>query len=202
MKELARTLEALHTFTNPKNALEQYVTPSDIAAEILWDYHMKYGFKQKTVNDLGCGPGILGIGALLLGAKKVYFVDEDQDVESILEENIQLIKENYELAGSHEFKKQDIAFYKTKSDTVIQNPPFGTSNKGKDILFLKQALKIANHIISFHKTSTKQYIKDFITNKGSTILNISDYKFTLKKTRKHHIKPRKHIRVTCFIIKS
>lgn len=33
--------------------------------------------KQQTLIDYGCGSGILGIGALLLGAKKVHGVDND-----------------------------------------------------------------------------------------------------------------------------
>jgi len=49
-------------------------------------------FKDKTVLDLGCGSGILGITALKLGAKKCYFVDIDPIATKAALENATLNK--------------------------------------------------------------------------------------------------------------
>jgi ribosomal protein L11 methyltransferase len=37
----------------------------------------KQSLEGKTVIDFGCGSGILGIAALLLGAEKVWAIDND-----------------------------------------------------------------------------------------------------------------------------
>jgi len=52
-------------------------------AEKLLSPHVKRGM---TVLDLGCGTGVLGIGALLLGAK-VYFVESDGSALEIARNN-------------------------------------------------------------------------------------------------------------------
>lgn len=45
---------------------------------------------SQVIADIGCGTGILGIGAVLLGASKVYAVDTDAIAVSATEENRQL----------------------------------------------------------------------------------------------------------------
>lgn len=70
LKHLQSELEDMKTFENPKVELEQYTTSSYIAASILHTAQSVYGdIKDKTVADLGCGTGILSIGAVVLGAK-------------------------------------------------------------------------------------------------------------------------------------
>ena len=82
-KALEIELSRLKGFIIAKVSSEQYITPSSIAAEVLWKAHLLGEVRDKTIVDLGCGSGILGIGALLLGAKKVIFVDND-DSKKIL----------------------------------------------------------------------------------------------------------------------
>jgi len=67
---LAVILSSLLSFKSPKIKLEQYETPSEIAADVLWNAHMNGDLVDKTVADLGSGTGVLGLGAVLLGAKK------------------------------------------------------------------------------------------------------------------------------------
>eukprot|EP00438_Fugacium_kawagutii_P006899 Skav221023 [mRNA] locus=scaffold576:21245:37450:- [translate_table: standard] len=65
-----------HPARNPK--LEQYATDGDTAARWLMGIDKQDPFKelQEAVVDLGAGNGILGIGALLLGAPRAIFVEE------------------------------------------------------------------------------------------------------------------------------
>lgn len=46
--------------------------------------------QELTIADVGCGSGILSVGALLLGAKKVYAVDTDPLAVKATQENIEL----------------------------------------------------------------------------------------------------------------
>ena len=69
-KQLAMQLSKLVSVESKKVQLEQYPTDSEIAAEILWAAFMQGDIEDKSIADFGCGNGILGIGALLLGAKR------------------------------------------------------------------------------------------------------------------------------------
>ena len=48
----------------------------------------KYDFKNKKVADIGCGSGILSIGALKLGAQILLVLDNDQQAITTAEENL------------------------------------------------------------------------------------------------------------------
>lgn len=202
-KTLLKTLASLHGFESYKDRLEQYETNPDIAAEMLWELHMKEGLQNKEIIDLGCGPGILGIGCILLGSKKVTFIDVDNNVQPTLQKNLRKIKSEFEVNTNTTFLCKDVAFIKEmKSDIVVQNPPFGTKTKGKDILFLDRAFEMSNTVLSIHKTTTKKYVKDHAEKKGYFPHFKRDYKFPLQKTRKRHNKAVEHIYVTGFIFKS
>ena len=76
-KELCILLSKLKVFVDPSIRLEQYPTDSDIAGDVLWFANMHGDIEGKTIADLGSGTGILGLGALLMGAKKAFLVDID-----------------------------------------------------------------------------------------------------------------------------
>ena len=90
-KDLALLLSGLKHVSDEQAALEQYPTPAEIAADVLWTAHMQGDITGKSVADLGCGNGILGCGALLLGAKHVAFVDADRKVLGIAKENVKIL---------------------------------------------------------------------------------------------------------------
>jgi len=93
-KELALILSKLKDFESYDVELEQYSTPSEISAEVLWTACLNADIENKVILDAACGPGYFGIGALLLGAKKVYFVDIDEKILKIVKENINNIKKS------------------------------------------------------------------------------------------------------------
>jgi predicted RNA methylase len=71
LKQLQSLLEDVDGFAAPKIALEQYATGAHIAARILHTAHGLGDVEDCTVLDLGCGCGILGIAAVLMGAGHV-----------------------------------------------------------------------------------------------------------------------------------
>lgn len=182
--QLAVILSKLKTFEKPKVQLEQYQTESELAAEIVWFAFMSNDIKNKIIADLGCGNGILGIAALLLGAKQVYFVDIDNEAILLAKQNLNSLKlKNYILLH------QEIYEFNKKADTVLENPPFGIQNKYADKPFLEKAMQISNIIYSFHKIESKQFIQALALNNNFKVEAIIPIKFPIKKTQEFHKKP-------------
>ncbi|MBI2110499.1 methyltransferase, partial [Candidatus Woesearchaeota archaeon] len=127
-KSLAVILSRLEKIPSKNIFLEQYETDSEFAAKLLWSAFLHGDIKGKVIADLGCGNGILGIGALLLGAKKVYFVDVCD--LGIAKKNASEIN----LKNAF-FIQKDVREFKQKVDCVIQNPPFGVKKKHADKAF-------------------------------------------------------------------
>ena len=68
--DLELFLGSLEVMPNPKWELEQYTTPEQIAANMLYIAAYTHGdIVGKRVLDLGCGTGRLGLGAAFLGAE-------------------------------------------------------------------------------------------------------------------------------------
>ena len=65
--KLAIVLSNLETFRDPSAELEQYSFDVQSASTVLWNAYQLGDIEGKSVGDFGCGTGILGIGALLLG---------------------------------------------------------------------------------------------------------------------------------------
>jgi len=80
LKQLEAALNEIETFEKPKILLEQYPTRPHLAACILHSIESTYGdLDGKIIADLGCGTGVLSIGARLLGAISVVGFDIDPD---------------------------------------------------------------------------------------------------------------------------
>jgi putative methylase len=85
-RHLEMALQRIPAHKSPKVALEQYSTPSIIAADVLWNAHSMGDIEGLKVVDLGCGTGIFTIGAAMMGAAESVGVDIDDDAVSIAKE--------------------------------------------------------------------------------------------------------------------
>jgi putative methylase len=198
MKELAVVLSKLKVFERASEHLEQYATDSEVAAEVLWSASMRGDIEGKHVADLGCGTGVLGIGALLLGARYLTFVDMDESALATLRENLRFLENEYgELYENYEAFCRDIDDFDTVVDVVIMNPPFGTRTKHADVLFLAKALSISPVVYSMHKTSTEEFLSKWVTKQGAKITSRWRFAFPLKATMEHHERRIQRIEVTC-----
>lgn len=76
--------------------------------------------KDKVVIDYGCGSGILGVAALLLGAKKVYATDIDPQAVLATKQNAELngVLDNLYVALPEEFNE---TFKDQKADVLVAN---------------------------------------------------------------------------------
>lgn len=195
---LAIVLSKLEGFKEPKVRVEQYMVDSEIAAFVLWNGLLKGDIRQKVSVDLGCGTGILGIGALLLGAKKVFFIDNDGSALKIAKNSLEKVKSEFLIEGKAVFVCKDIVDFSEKCNTVIENPPFGVKVRHADRVFLKKAFEIGNIVYSFHKSESKKFIEAFSSENNFRITDVWDFKFPLKATYEFHSRRIKRIDVSCF----
>jgi len=198
--QLAIILSKLKEFETPDVQLEQYVTDSEIAAQIIWDAYMKHDIEGKKIADLGAGTGILGLGCALLAADTIFFVEKDPKAIWILKENMAFVREITKKAKKLNLKliKGDISKFNNKVDVVVQNPPFGTRDKGIDIKFLEKAMSLADVVYTFHKYTTKEYLKKQIKKHGFKIAREYTLEHPIKQTMPHHKVRIKRIKLVCF----
>ncbi|MBI2580679.1 50S ribosomal protein L11 methyltransferase [Candidatus Woesearchaeota archaeon] len=194
---LLSKLAVFEKFGKQELLKEQYATDSESAAEAIWFAYMQGDIAGKVVADFGCGTGLLGIAALLLGASKVYFVDSD-------EEAIGICRRNIASAGVEDEKAiilaADISEFNEKADTVVQNPPFGTKAKHADREFLIKAFKAAGVIYSFHKIETAHFVKKVAADNGFDVTNVVPLRLQLKKTYEFHRSRMRRVDVGLFRI--
>ena len=198
---LAIMLSGLEGFSEPKVRQEQYLMDGDTGASILWNALLFGDIEGKVIADLGCGTGILGIGVLLLGAKRAFFVDSDKNAVEIAKNNLSKVKsEGYSLCNA-DFICQDIGRLKIKADVVIQNPPFGTKVRHNDVFFLEKALETAPVVYSFHKSESKEFLERFSAKNNAKITHVWSFKFPLKASFSFHRRRIHRINASCFRFK-
>lgn len=189
LKKLQSILESVERFENPDIKLEQYATSPHIAAHLLHTVDTKYDeISGKLIADLGCGCGILTLGAALLDAGLCVGFDIDAKALDISQENRNELEcENVDFVQLDVLSGLNSRWHKT-FDTVIMNPPFGTkNNKGTDMLFLKTALQLARtSVYSMHKTSTRQHILKVSKSWNVKAEVIAEMQFDLPRCYKHH----------------
>ena len=204
LKSLISELECLETFSSPKEYLEQYQTSAEIAGEMFHYIYNKFNsdISNMLIGDLGCGNGILGISAVLIGCKNVILFDLDEDAIDLAKQNVNNLDLNdyvqFVLIDVNDLIEYKKSFYK-KFDLIVTNPPFGIrSEKGADVNFLKCGINLCKGFIySLHKFSTFNYLKKFYMNNNINEINGFKINYDLPKTYKFHKKNNKIIEVLC-----
>ncbi len=194
-KKLEMLLERVEGFSEPDVRKEQYDTPAPIAAELLHFAYMQ-GDLSNIVFDLGCGTGILAIGAKLLGAEKVIGVDSDLEALKIARENAGRIGVDI-CTVLCDVKDFNVRFNIDLIASVVMNPPFGAQRRGYDRLFLRKALEIGDVVYSLHNVGSGEFINKFIQQQGIITHKIS-IDFPLKWTFKFHKKDIKIVNVELY----
>eukprot|EP01064_Diplonema_japonicum_P020285 TRINITY_DN2948_c0_g1_i1.p2 TRINITY_DN2948_c0_g1~~TRINITY_DN2948_c0_g1_i1.p2 ORF type:complete len:226 (+),score=56.97 TRINITY_DN2948_c0_g1_i1:965-1642(+) len=212
--EVQAALQELEGFKKPKIELEQYATPAELAGHFVCSAERTYhDLEGKSVLDLGCGAGMLSIGAALMGADSVVGADIDWDALETAKENVQ----EMELEDVVDFVRLNVVdrdrrhgetdsmvlpSFRCKFDTVILNPPFGANKdrqqKGIDLMFLHTALAMCapgGAVYSLHKSSTREHIQGVVERWGAKAEPLGEYTWNLAKTYKHQKKQNKDISV-------
>ena len=177
--KLKEYMSKVEGFENPKISMEQYVTPPDLAADLVFTAYMQNDLEGKTV-DLGTGTGILAIGVALLG-EKVKAVEKD-------EEALNIAKENAEKLGVSElidFVHKDVENFSEACDTVLMNPPFSQHTE-EGLKFWSKACEISERVYSISPSTGREGIKSFINSSNHRVIDQSEFRIDLPATYGFH----------------
>jgi putative methylase len=217
--DLERLLQQIGSHPSPKPSLEQYMTPTDVAATMLYiAAYVNDDIVGKHVLDLGCGTGRLALGAAFLGAKQVVGVDVDKVAVGMAFKNSMKTG----LTEKVQWVATDINGVRGKFDTVLQNPPFGVQKRGADRVFLERALETGKVVYSLHKgirhsrasiakskndqgifthASPSRFLKSFIEEHGGEIRAVYSMVMTIPHMFNFHTKRKHEIVVDLYVIK-
>jgi putative methylase len=191
-KKLEMLLQQIPSFQDPKPELEQYITPAEIAADIIYIAFQFEDIKNKKVVDLGCGTGIFSVGSCIAGAKEVIGFDVDKNAIKIAKEFAN--KNNLEI----KYIAEDVENINSFFDTSITNPPFGAqkSNIRADRKFIEKGFQISKVIYSLHLSKTVAFIEKMILSLNGEIDFKKKYVFRMKHTFDFHSKKAQDFNVT------
>jgi len=206
-KDLEIVLQKLPSHPSPMVNLEQYFTPANIAADILFNAYLDEDISEKTVLDLGCGTGIFALGSKLLSADEVIGIDIDPTVLKIASANAEALSLDITfIEGDINVMDLERSTNKTISDvdTIIQNPPFGAQKnaKGVDRIFLKKALTWGKVVYSIHLSKTEEFIELLVDKLGGKLVWKKKYIFPINRMFFFHTKEKMNFEVTLFKIES
>ncbi len=199
LRSLAIQLSKLQEISSPNLNLEQYQTEGEIAARWLFDIQSFDDLKPGCrVVDLGCGNGILGIGAVLMGAGSAILVDSDEKSCEVSTRNVESlgISDSVKIVNS-KIGEKDIEI--READIVVSNPPWGTQKRASDRPFLEEIISIGTIAHLMH-SSQATHIRNFFNEFGWSSEEYGDLDFALPATYGHHSRMRGRTRASLWRI--
>ena len=168
-RRLAQELGVVAGFENPEAALEQYHTPPGLAAHIVHVADLQGDIEGETVLDLGCGTGMLTLGAALRSPDRAVGVELDPGP-------LATARENERRVGA----RANVAWVRGDATrppldpppcTVLMNPPFGAQrgNEHADRAFLATAAELARVSYSVHNQGSESFVESFAADEGGEV---------------------------------
>ncbi len=169
--------------------LEQYSTDGDLAARWLADITAFGDLSEGcSVADLGAGNGVLGLGALVMGAGRAILVETDQAACDVAKSNA----ESMGFADSVEVIQATLGSDPvdlSSADVVISNPPWGRQTPRADRPFLKAMIAAAVPAHLLHSAEAT-HIQPLFEEAGWTAERYGEADFALPTAYSHHSRQR------------
>lgn len=182
-------LSGLEQTKSRSASLEQYSTDGDLAARWLTDISnfgdLKEGY---SVLDLGSGNGILGLGAMLLGASRVTLIDADQDACEAAQNNVDKLGFTESIEVTQATLGADLISLDS-TDLVISNPPWGRQSPKADRPFLDAMLsaRVNSHLMH---SAEATHINPLFEEYGWSVERYGEADFALPAAYSHHSRQR------------
>lgn len=184
---LAQQLGVVAGFDDPQASLEQYRTPPDLAAHLIHTADLQGDIQGRRVVDLGCGTGMLALGAALRGPETVVGLDIDPSPLSTARENERKIGSQTSVSWLRADATQS-PLCPAEATTVVMNPPFGaqSSNEHADRGFLETAASVADVSHSIHNEGSQEFVESFAADKAGEVTHAYQTAFELPRQFEFH----------------
>lgn len=191
---LAQQLGVVAGFDDPRADLEQYRTPPDLAAHLVHRADLQGDIQDRTVVDLGCGTGMLALGATLRGPETVVGVDIDPGALSTARENERKVGSTTSISWVRADATQ-APLCPPEETTVVMNPPFGaqSGNEHADRRFLRTAAEISAVSYSLHNEGSRAFVDSFAADNGGDVSHAFAAEFDLPGQFEFHEEERRTI---------
>ncbi len=200
-RELEILLEAAtEEIRDPSEKLEQYATPTPIAAELAW---MHRGLRAHgPLVDLGCGTGrLLTAFSITLRPRLAVGVELDARLAQRCLESLRL---------SCIWAAADVVVGDVRSPPlreglgalVVMNPPFGTRMRGLDRAFFETAFTLGTRVLALHydDPGVERYLDRLASRKGFRLLGRRRYSMALRPTLPHHRSRKRLVPVAVYVL--
>jgi len=189
LRRLAILLSQLNPHPCNSVELEQYTTGGDLAARWLTDIAAFGDLSEGcTVADLGAGNGVLGLGALAMGAGRAILLEADEAACDVAKSNA----ESMGFADSVEVIQAMLGsdpIDLSSADVVISNPPWGSQTPRADRPFLEAMIAAAVPAHLLHSAEAT-HIQPLFEEAGWTAERYGEADFALPAAYSHHSKQR------------
>lgn len=195
-RSLEILLSRLEDMPDPTPELEQYRTPSDAVADVLFLASSLGDIDGRSVGELGCGGAPFLIGAILLGAVSAYGCDIDERAVRLALSNIGRASSqvpDLPSWGNIRIERADLSdpgFQPPKVHTVLMNPPFGAQRHGADRPFIERAMGMAEVIHSVHNGVSFAFVRKLLEGNGWTLTHCVEAEMVIPWRFRFHQKER------------
>jgi len=185
-RRLAQELGVVAGFDDPVAALEQYHTPPDLAANIVHVADLQGDIEDELVLDLGCGTGMLALGAALRSPARAVGVELDADALVTAREN----RRRVGARAAVDWVQGDATRLGLDPPpcTVLMNPPFGAQdgNEHADRAFLETAAAVSRVSYSVHNADSESFVESFAADNGGEVTHAFRAELELPHRFDHH----------------
>jgi putative methylase len=194
-RELVQQLGVVAGFENPRAPLEQYRTPPELAGHLVHLADIRADIEERVVLDLGCGTGMLALGAALRSPERVVGVDIDPAPLATAGGNERRIASATPVAWVRADATALPLDPPTDETTVLMNPPFGaqSENEHADRAFLETAADCASVSYSIHNEGSQSFVDSFADDNGGAVTDSYETEFQLPRQFEFHDQDRRTI---------
>jgi putative methylase len=199
---LAQQLAVVAGFENPRASLEQYRTPPDLAAHLVHTADLQGDVEGRTVVDLGCGTGMLALGAALRSPETVVGLDIDPAPLATARQNERKVGSTTSVSWVRGDATAAPLCPPVEETTVVMNPPFGaqSGNEHADRQFLETAAELSGVSYSVHNEGSRAFVEAFAADNAGEVTHAFETEFELPRQFDFHDDDRRVITAEVFRI--
>ena len=195
LRHLAMRLSSLEPHPMERSDLEQYATEGNLAAEWLAAMAGFGDLEGRAVVDVGAGNGILGFGALMLGASSVRLIEADPSVAEVAERNAAKAGADVEVMVHVVQSVGDLG--SVGEAVLISNPPWGVQTTGADRPILKAMFTSEAEVIHLMHHADAGHVEAMAKSHGWQSEDVLRATFRLPLVHAHQRSGRRDTEVLC-----